>query len=96
MQPKILNYFLIVSQDQVDAAVKGLLSLKADFKAACGKDWKPGMVVPGASAPAPAAPAASVAPSSGGDANKVRFIKYHGLAPKQNQTNMTVSVGGRQ
>merc|ERR1719394_1957026 len=39
----------------IDAAVKQLLSLKADFKAATGIDWKPGTTVP-----APAAPAAGV------------------------------------
>ena len=38
----------------VDEAVKKLLALKADFKAATGSDWKPGMTVPSA-APAPAA-----------------------------------------
>ena len=38
----------------IDEAVKKLLALKADFKAATGSDWKPGMEVP-ATAPAPAA-----------------------------------------
>ena len=38
----------------IDEAVKKLLALKADFKAATGSDWKPGMTVP-AAAPAPAA-----------------------------------------
>jgi bifunctional glutamyl/prolyl-tRNA synthetase len=31
-------------QDQVDAEVKVLLSLKAEYKTAAGKDWKPGQV----------------------------------------------------
>ncbi|XP_043238760.1 bifunctional glutamate/proline--tRNA ligase-like [Amphibalanus amphitrite] len=40
----------------VDAEVKTLLNLKADFKKATGKDWKPGMTLPAAAAaPAPAA-----------------------------------------
>jgi len=39
----------------VDAAVKSLLALKAEFKASCGLDWKPGMEIPAAAAPPPAA-----------------------------------------
>lgn len=35
---------------KIDEAVKGLLALKAEFKAATGKDWAPGAVV---SAPTP-------------------------------------------
>ncbi|CAH1794306.1 unnamed protein product [Owenia fusiformis] len=34
------------SKDQIDAAVKGLLALKAEFKTNTGKDWKPGQVIP--------------------------------------------------
>ena len=30
----------------IDEAVKKLLALKADFKAATGQDWKPGCQVP--------------------------------------------------
>ncbi|XP_017113713.1 bifunctional glutamate/proline--tRNA ligase isoform X1 [Drosophila elegans] len=41
------------AKDQIDAAVKKLLALKADYKTATGKDWKPGQ------APAPAAATAS-------------------------------------
>ncbi|KNC28249.1 Bifunctional glutamate/proline--tRNA ligase [Lucilia cuprina] len=37
---------------QVDAEVKKLLALKADYKAACGKDWKPGQTPAAAAAPA--------------------------------------------
>jgi len=40
------------AKDVIDPEVKMLLSLKAEFKAATGLDWKPGMEVPGA-APAP-------------------------------------------
>lgn len=39
-------------KDVIEPEVKVLLGLKAEFKAATGKDWKPGMEVPGA---APAA-----------------------------------------
>ena len=42
-------------QGAIDAAVKTLLALKADYKKATGKDWKPGATPPGAAA----APAAS-------------------------------------
>ena len=42
------------AKPDIDEAVKKLLALKADFKAATGSDWKPGMTVP-AAAPAPAA-----------------------------------------
>ena len=46
-------------QADIDAAVKVLLDLKAQFKAATGKDWKPGMAVPAATGtPATSAPAA--------------------------------------
>ena len=48
----------------IDAAVKTLLSLKADYKSATGKDWKPGAHV--SSAPATAAPAAAA--GNAGDA----------------------------
>ena len=41
----------------VDAEVKTLLALKADFKKTTGQDWKPGMTLPAAPAPAGDAPA---------------------------------------
>ena len=58
--------------------MKQLLSLKADYKAACGQDWKPGCTPP--------ATAKQAAPSGGADAgainqqiidqgNKVRQLK---------------------
>lgn len=53
-------------KDQIDAEVKKLLSLKADYKAASGKDWKPGQT-PVATAPA----AAASAPASNNDATVV-------------------------
>ncbi|EDV94976.1 bifunctional glutamate/proline--tRNA ligase [Drosophila grimshawi] len=43
------------AKDQIDVAVKKLLSLKADYKAASGQDWKPGQP-PLATATAAAAP----------------------------------------
>ena len=46
---------LTVPQDQVDAAVKQLLALKAEYKQQTGKDYKPG---------APAAPAQTCSSST--------------------------------
>ncbi|KAH8312817.1 hypothetical protein KR044_013065 [Drosophila immigrans] len=46
------------AKDQIDVAVKKLLSLKADYKAATGADWKPGQT---------AAPTAAAAPSASGN-----------------------------
>merc|ERR1719193_2511407 len=43
------------SKPEIDAAVKVLLDLKAQFKAATGLDWKPGVAIPAASAATPAA-----------------------------------------
>ncbi|XP_059927480.1 bifunctional glutamate/proline--tRNA ligase isoform X7 [Gadus macrocephalus] len=46
-------------KDQVDAAVKQLLALKAEYKKETGQDYKPGMApTPAAQAPAAKAPAA--------------------------------------
>lgn len=53
-------------KDQIDVEVKKLLSLKADYKAASGKDWKPGQT-PVATAPA----AAASAPASNNDSTAV-------------------------
>ncbi|XP_060579607.1 LOW QUALITY PROTEIN: bifunctional glutamate/proline--tRNA ligase-like [Ruditapes philippinarum] len=54
------------SKTDIDAAVKTLLLLKADYKTATGKDWKPGQHA----ASAPSKPAAN-APSSGGNADDI-------------------------
>ncbi|XP_062275779.1 bifunctional glutamate/proline--tRNA ligase [Scomber scombrus] len=52
-------------KDQVDAAVKQLLALKAEYKQATGQDYKPGAApVQKAPAPAPAKSSPSSAPSS--------------------------------
>ncbi|XP_030233255.1 bifunctional glutamate/proline--tRNA ligase isoform X4 [Gadus morhua] len=56
-------------KDQVDAAVKQLLALKAEYKKETGQDYKPGMApTPAAQAPAAKAPAAQapVAQAPGG------------------------------
>lgn len=37
---------LVLFQDQVDAAVKQLLALKAEYKQNTGKDYKPGLQAP--------------------------------------------------
>lgn len=47
-----------VTKDQIDAAVKTLLSLKNDYKTKTGKEWKPDSGKPvGDAAKAPAVPA---------------------------------------
>ena len=67
-------------QGEIDGAVKALLSLKAEYKAATGKEWKPGAAL------ATATLSTGAAPSGGGDAdqlnqmiteqgNKVRDLK---------------------
>merc|ERR1712142_196974 len=43
------------AKPEIDDAVKKLLALKAEFKAATGLDWKPGMTIPQAATAAPAA-----------------------------------------
>ncbi|XP_052567493.1 bifunctional glutamate/proline--tRNA ligase, partial [Culex pipiens pallens] len=53
------------AKPDVDAAVKLLLDLKAQYKAATGKDWKP----EAAAAAAPAVVKKEVAPSGGADIN---------------------------
>lgn len=50
---------------EIDTAVKGLLSLKAEYKQATGQDYKPG------NAPAQSAPACPAAATNGGDAKAV-------------------------
>lgn len=47
-----IKQLFIFLQDQVDAAVKQLLSLKAEYKQQTGQEYKPG--VPPSSGPAPA------------------------------------------
>lgn len=43
-------FMLAVPQDQVDAAVKQLLALKAEYKQQTGQDYKPGSQAPGSPA----------------------------------------------
>lgn len=59
-------------KDQIDAEVKKLLSLKADYKAASGKDWKPGQTAP---APASNNDAAAVNASIIKQGDLVRDLK---------------------
>ena len=56
-----ISYFFFQLQQEVDAAVKELLALKADYKNLTGKDYKPG-------SPPPAA-AKTEAPPSGSSGN---------------------------
>jgi bifunctional glutamyl/prolyl-tRNA synthetase len=81
--------------------VKSLLALKAEYKAATGSDWKPG-VQPPTAAPAATAPAATQ--SAGGSAadintkigvqgDKIRQLKAD-KAAKVTQFNNHVYQGG--
>ncbi|CAI5646191.1 unnamed protein product [Oreochromis niloticus] len=49
-------------KDQIDAAVKQLLALKAEFKKLTGQDYKPGMVTPAPSASSPVTATSSSLP----------------------------------
>ena len=61
----MINIGLSNSFIQVDEAVKQLLALKADYKAATGNDWKPPKVAKDAKKEgSPAAPAAPAAPKT--------------------------------
>ena len=73
----------IYFQDQIDAAVKTLLALKADYKSATGQDWKPGTAPAPApkAAPAPVGDAAAIHEKIVGQGNTVRELKGQ-KAPK--------------
>lgn len=62
--------FIICFQDQVDAAVKQLLTLKAEYKQATGQDYKPG-AAPVQKATAPVQNSPTPAASSTGLYEKV-------------------------
>ncbi|XP_063040031.1 bifunctional glutamate/proline--tRNA ligase [Engraulis encrasicolus] len=63
-------------KEQVDAAVKQLLALKAEFKQLTGKDYKPGMAPPTAAPAAQsAAPAPVVTQASPSDAGACPFTR---------------------
>lgn len=49
-------FFLAVHQDQVEAAVKQLLALKAEYKQQTGQDYKPGLQAPGSQAKTQSSP----------------------------------------
>uniref|UniRef100_A0AAQ5YRA3 Bifunctional glutamate/proline--tRNA ligase n=1 Tax=Amphiprion ocellaris TaxID=80972 RepID=A0AAQ5YRA3_AMPOC len=51
-------------KDQIDAAVKQLLALKAEFKQLTGQDYKPGKATPTSSAPSPVTSSSSPSASS--------------------------------
>lgn len=69
-------------QDQIDAAVKQLLALKAEYKQVTGKDYKPGAPPAGASpagaSPSAPAQAASTAPtvSSSSDGSPMAIYEH--------------------
>lgn len=68
---------LFSQKDKIDVEIKALLTLKAEFKSASGKDWKPGMEILSQT------PAASPVSSDASDldakitaqGNKVRDLK---------------------
>ncbi|KAH8417636.1 hypothetical protein KR222_003170 [Zaprionus bogoriensis] len=53
------------AKPEIDAAVKQLLELKAQYKALTGQDWKPGTTVPAAAAAAPSPTATAAAAATG-------------------------------
>ena len=48
-------FFLSFPKDAIDAAVKSLLALKAEYKTATGTEWKPDCVTPQTTGAAPSA-----------------------------------------
>jgi len=62
------------SKDVIDPEVKSLLGLKAEFKAATGLDWKPGVAVPGAKVEA-AGPGAEIDAKIASQGDTVRKLK---------------------
>ena len=83
------------SQDEVQAAVKVLLDLKAEYKKATGQDWKPGATpAPAAAAPAPAVggkESAELDAKITAQGNKVRDIKAQ-KAPKVGFIERNVTI----
>ena len=75
-------------QADIDAAVKVLLDLKAQFKAATGKDWKPGMAVPTATT----APAASAPAAGGGGEELNKKVTAQGEAVRDLKTKKAPKV----
>lgn len=82
---------------KIDEAVKGLLALKAEYKAATGQDWKPGTVPPATTSeqkPSSAAPANGVAQALNekiaAQGNSVRDLK----AQKADKSKIDEAVKG--
>lgn len=82
---------------KIDEAVKSLLGLKAEYKAATGQDWKPGTVPPAATSeqkPSSAAPANGVAQALNAkiaaQGNSVRDLK----AQKADKSKIDEAVKG--
>ena len=67
-------------QDQIDAAVKQLLALKAEFKKLTGQDYKPGMAPPisSSSAPSPATTTSSSSSSSSSPSGLYERVSQQG------------------
>lgn len=62
-------------KDVIGEEVKVLLGLKAEFKAATGLDWKPGMEVPGAAPAAAAGPGEEINKKIADQGDKIRQMK---------------------
>ena len=60
---------------EVKAQVDALLALKAEFKAACGLDWKPGVQVPQDENAAPAGAGDDLGAKIAAQGDKVRALK---------------------
>ncbi len=69
---------MLCLQSEVDEAVKLLLALKSDYKAATGVDWKPVAHKPAQSNPAPCQPqtAAAATAAAGMSAGGGKDIKH--------------------
>ncbi|XP_035290073.1 bifunctional glutamate/proline--tRNA ligase isoform X3 [Anguilla anguilla] len=62
-------------KDQVDAAVKQLLALKAEYKQETGQDYKPGAAPPTSPAPAQAKPSPAQSSSTPGQSSSTPEVK---------------------
>lgn len=75
---------LLLSQAEIDEAVKVLLVLKAEYKNVTGSEWKPG-VAPPAAAPSGGADVSNINDKIVAQGNKVRDLKA-AKAPKVQYT----------
>ena len=79
----------------MEAAVKQLLALKAEFKKETGQDYKPGMAPTPAAAPAPAAPAPA-APARAAAAGLYEQVAQQGEALRKLKSEKAPKVSLRE